>query len=533
MSEVVATTSAGRTRLGIALAAGLLTLGNVASRLLGLVREGVIAALFGASGATSAFVTASRVSTAVYDLLISGAISAALVPVFSEYVRRGEREELGRVTSTVLNLALLALAVLATALLLLAAPLVELLGTPPGSPYYEETLLLTRVALPSVLCLGLAGLLSAVAYAHDRFALPAFSTASFNLGIIVGALALHRALGVASLAVGLLVGAALQAALQLPTLRLVRYRPVLDLAHPGVRAILRLYAPVAAGLVVSNAGVVIDTNLAWRTGEASIAAMRFATTLVQLPLGLIATATSLAVLPTLSRHAATSASDGEATASERAAYLATLRFGIRLVLLLMVPVTVGLVVLREPVVALLFERHAFDAHDTALTSLAFLAYAPQLPLTALDQLLIVAYYARRNTLTPVAVGVVTVGLYLATALALVGPLGMPGLALANAAQNGSHGLILLFLLRRTFPELLDPPLLRFAAQVCLASAVAGGVMLAALAPLSGLVGATAAGKVALLAVLAGGGGASYLAVLGALGVRELDEVAARVRSRRR
>jgi putative peptidoglycan lipid II flippase len=279
-------------------------LGNVLSRLMGLVREQVIAALFGVQFATDVWVITATVPTMVYDLVISGAISAALIPVFSDYADERRREELSRVVSAVLSIATLVLALVVAALMLLAPQLVGLLGGGFDQELQALATYLVRLILPSVLFMGMAGVLTATLYSRQNFTLPAFSVAVYNLGIILGGLLLADRMGVTSLVAGVLLGAVMQVAIQLPGLRGLRLRPVLDLSHPGVRAILRLYAPVAVGLIVANIGVIIDRNLASRTGEGSIAAMRFATTLVQFPIGLVAVATSFAVLPSLSRLAA-------------------------------------------------------------------------------------------------------------------------------------------------------------------------------------------------------------------------------------
>ncbi|HWP28765.1 MAG TPA: lipid II flippase MurJ, partial [Chloroflexota bacterium] len=203
-------------------AAAIIFLGNITSRLLGLVREQVIAALFGVTGPTSAYRTATRLATVVYDLLISGAISAALVPVFTDYAR--DRRHLAHVVCVVLNLLLLGLGV-ALLLLGLAAPtLVRLLGANPV--YFELTVTLTRWALVSVWLLGLAGVLTAALYARRDFKWPAFATAAYNLGLIGAAWLLtplwpaeRAAESIVVLAIGLVVGALLQVAVQLPGVR--------------------------------------------------------------------------------------------------------------------------------------------------------------------------------------------------------------------------------------------------------------------------------------------------------------------------
>ena len=290
-------------------------------------------------------------------------------------------------------------------------------------------------------------------------------------------------------------------------------------------------------MVVTIVGIVIDRNLASRLAEGSLSVMNYATRLIQFPLGLVATATSFAVLAPLARHASALAArglDGDEVDAEadRRAYRDTLLFGTRMVLLLMLPATVALMVLSEPLVRLLFERGRFGDQETVRTARVFLAYAPQLPFTALDQVFIVAFYARKDTRTPVLVGVATVCLYLGAALLLIGPLDVAGLALANAIQNSAHGLILLVLLERAGTGLLTPELGRFVFRVVLAATTMGAALwLAAerVVPLTGGTGPLVA-SLAMLGVVAG---VTYVAALEALGVRDGRAVVSIVLARTR
>ena len=454
--------------------------GNLASRILGLVRDQTIAALFGSSAHASIFGVVSRVSTMVYDLLIGGAMTSALVPVFSEYARddpagraapgeegKGEgkrpgerRDRLAGVLGATVGAALLVL-IPVVGLLIVAAPqIMAFMGEGFAPEMQDLGMRLVRLAMPSVAMLGIASVLMAAHYARERFVLPSFATALYNVGIIAGALLLTPFFGLGGLVLGLLVGAALQCAAQSPALRGVRWGALVNFRHPALRRIARLYAPVAGGLGVSVGVTSLDTRLASQTGAGSIAAMRYATTLVQLPLGLVATALSFATLPVLSKQAAALVAWRRAGrpevmpagASEQppdlAAYRATLALTLRLALLCIAPLTVALLVLHQPVVRLLFERGAFTADSTDITALALLFYAPQLPFVAIDQVLIAAFYALQNTRTPVLVGVVTAGLYVVVALALVDEWGMPALVFANTVQNSAHGVILAVLLWR-------------------------------------------------------------------------------------
>lgn len=241
-----------------------------------------------------------------------------------------------------------------------------------------------------------------------------------------------------------------------------------------------------------------------------MAAMRFATTLVQFPLGLVGSAVAFAVLPTLSRHAAAGPAPNGANA-----YKATLARGISMVLMLIVPASVGLAVLREPLVRLLFQHGAFDAEATARTALAFLCYSPSIPFAAVDQLLIFAFYARKNTVTPVLVGVAGVVVYLAVALTLLPTLGMAGLVLANSAQWIVHALILLTLLWRTIGGLRGYGLGWSTLKVVAAGLIMGLAVLAAQPAMSALTaGGGLAGQTVNLVALVGLG----LLVFGGLAV---------------
>jgi putative peptidoglycan lipid II flippase len=515
------------TSIRIAKAAGILMLGNVASRLLGVVREQVIAALFGATGLTDAFVAASAVPTAIYDLLVGGAISAALIPVFSDYADE-DPKELARVASIIISLATLALIAVTSALAFMAPQLVAVLGAGFAPQVRAQAISLVRLILPSILFMGLSGVLTAILYSRQRFALPAFSVAVYNVGIIAAALLFSDRMGITSLVVGTLVGALLQVLLQLPGLRPLRLTFSLDLSHPAVRRIVQLYLPVALGLVVTVIGVFIDRNLASRTGEGNMAAMRFATLLIQFPIGLVATAISFAVLPTLSRYATMAEEDSHPQALHL--YKRTLTLGIKMALLAMLPAAVGLVVLRMPAVQLLYQRGLFDANHASRTALAFLFYSPQLPFVALDQILIFAFYARKNTVVPVLVGVLSVGAYLVTALSLIDPMGMPGLCLANAVQNSLHGVVLLAILWRMVGGLRGYGVGWMTVKAAAASAIMGGVIywLTLLLPSSSV----EMGHSAITLALAVGVGITcYVALLFLFRVSEPREIVVYLRER--
>jgi len=509
---------------GIAKAAGILSLGNVASRVLGLVRQTVIADLFGASPYVSAFVAAARVPTMIYDLLIGGLLSAALVPVFSDYASPQKRQELWRIFSIVVSLAVVVLSLIVILLELFAPQVAWLLGSGFDAQLRAVTTKMIRIILPAVLFFGMSGMVTGLLYTLKRFTYPAFGAAIYNAGIITAALLLADKVNIYSLALGILLGAMLQLAIQLPDLRDVRFAFSLDLSHPALRRIAGLYLPIVLGLVISQIGIVIDSNLASRTGEESIAWMDYATRLIQFPIGMVSAAVSLAILPTLSQYASEATSQQYPISNIQpptSDFQRTLAMGLKMVLMAIIPATIGLFVLAAPIVALLFQHGSFDAHDTAQTALALRYYLLGLTFAAIDLPLVFAFYARKDTLTPALVGVLGVVVYLIVALSLIRPLGMIGLIIANSTQLTVHALTMLDLLQRRMGELDRYGIKALALKTVFASLVMGGVTYLVLGRVQGALDAnTLVGKLVIVGGAGGVGLATYLGMITLLRVEE-------------
>ncbi len=426
--------------IGLFRSATLLSIGNVASRVLGLVREMVIANIFGPGGLVSAFTVASLVPTMMYDFLIGGMLSAALIPVLSDFSRPERRAELIRLVGALTSLLGVTLAAFVL-LLQVSAPQVAWLLAGGFSDFDPQLLPLTvqliRWISPAVWFFSMAGLLTAILYALQRFTFPALATAIYNLGIVIAAPLLAERLGIMSLVIGVLVGSAAQFALMAWDVQRAGVRFSVQWSHPALRRIVRLYLPIAAGLVVAQFQVGLDRRLASGTGEDSIAWMRSATTLQQLPLGLISVAISLAALPRLSQLFAARREDD---------YRRTLANGLRMVLVLIVPVVIGLWLLAEPTVRLLFEHGQFTPADTRQVAQALRIYLVGALFAAVDFPLNYAFYARNNTLLPAIVGVFSVGVYAVAAFTLMQPLGYLGLVWADTAKQAGHALVMIGLL---------------------------------------------------------------------------------------
>lgn len=478
---------------GIVRAAAILAAGNVASRVLGLAREIVKANLFGTSPLLAAFQAAAYVPTSLFDLIIGGMVNSSLVPVFSDYAERDKRDELWQVLSMVLSVATLVLLAVIGVVEIFAEQVAWLVGTLNFTEVelsaYSVTLI--RMTTPAVFFLGIASILTGALYALKRFTVPAFIGAVFNGTIVVVALLTQEIRG---LVWGLLLGSLLQVLLQLPALRDARLRWMLDLKHPAIRRIIRLYLPILAGLVVNQLAIMLSYNLAIRTGDKSLNYMNYATTLYQFPLGLVVTALSIATLPTLSRQAF----------GDLNAFKDTLAEGLRMVLALILPATAGLFALAPVIISLLFEHGRFTAADTTVTALVLRVYLFGMPFAAADQMLVFASYARKNTWHPALVGFISILIYSVTALVLLQPLGLLSLMVADAVKHITHTLMMLWVLRRQIGGLAGRGVVTSAVKSLLAAGLTG---LAAFLTVE-LLGQTALGaggfSQGLILVIAGG-----------------------------
>ena len=503
--------------LGVARATGLLALGNVSSRALGLAREVTLANLFGASAAIDAYNVAVIAPRALYDLLIAGHVNSAIIPVLSEVVTRDGRREMWRLFAALFSVVTVLLALLVLLLELFAPQVVSLFGGGGLSPQtFELATALLRLTAPALLFLGWFSLFAGALYALRLFLWPAFAGAVFNAGIVLTMLALVPPLqpvaeggdtlarpqdAIMVAALGWLAGALLQMALQFPGLWRARLQLQLAWRHPALRQIARLYAPVMFSLLLDALVIrAVSYNLATRSpqGEGALGYMAWATTLTQFPQGLVATAISLAILPTLSRQAA------RMTEAARAAFRDTLGLGLRLAITLILPATTALFVLATPVIVLLFEHGAFTAADTAITATALRLYLPGLPFAALDLLLVYAFYARQDTLTPALVGALSLAVYMLVAILLFPTLGLFSLMIADSVKHFVHAAICGVILARRVEGLGRQRLWTTFVRSGLASLLTGLVVWLLLPELTLRIGSGSLLAEALLMLLGGG-----------------------------
>ncbi|HET7558431.1 MAG TPA: murein biosynthesis integral membrane protein MurJ [Limnochordia bacterium] len=487
------------------------------SRLLGFVRLRATADVFGMSWQTDAFRAAFNVPDLMFFLLVAGGLNAAFIPVFTEYLAKGEEDEAWRVAASFFNLALL---------VLLAATLLGALFTPFLAPLVayrftgdarELLVLLMRVMFPAVMLTAVAGLAMGVHRSYHRFYTAMLGPSVYNLGIIGGAYLLGPRIGIVGMAIGTVAGALANAAMQLPfVIKTARhYRFAIDWRHPGLRRIFALMAPALVSLSIFQINIIISTNLASGLNPGDITALTNADRVMQFPLGVFAMGISLVIFPLMSKQLAR---------GERGAFLATFSRGLRTVLFVTLPAAAGLIALRVPLIRLLFETGHFTSRDTEATAYALTFFAIGLCAQSATQIITQAYYSLHDTRTPMWVGALTLLTNVLFSLALLRytDLGQGGLALAFSLSSIVNTAAFLIVLKRRLNHIGGRQILRTLALSALASIAVyfvAGAVAAVLAPHLNLAG-NAGRLIQVLSAVAAGAGVYALAAV----ALRMDEV---------
>ncbi|MEO5366492.1 MAG: murein biosynthesis integral membrane protein MurJ [Magnetococcus sp. WYHC-3] len=433
-------------RLGLVRAVGIISFFTMGSRVLGFVRDIVIARMLGAGLGADAFFVALKLPNFLRRLFAEGAFSSAFVPVFSDSLHakehQNEPQEVARTVFTVLLVVLMAVVAVAQLLMPLLISLIA-----PGfldePDKFNLTVDLTRITFFYILFISLTALAGGILNSLGRFAVPAATPMLLNLSLIVGALWIspHLERPTMGLALGVFIGGAAQLLLQWPALVQAgmvpgwRWNP----KHPAVKRILLLMGPAILGVSVAQVNLLFDLFLASWLPEGSISYLYYADRLVEFPLGLIGIAMGTAILPALSAKA----SRGDVAGLE-----ADLDFGLRLILFINLPATVALVLLREPLLTMLFERGAFSAVTTEQTARALLAYGSGLLAFSAVKVFAPAFYALKDTRTPVRIAIICMVSNMGLNLLLMFPLQHAGLALATSLASYLNFVLLVRAYRR-------------------------------------------------------------------------------------
>lgn len=435
----------------IAKAAGTVMFAYILSSVINLARGVVILRAFGTGMENEAFWAANRVSETLFSLVAGGALASAFVPTFTGFLAKKQPDKAWKLASSIINLVLVIISILAI-LAAIFAPLIVRYLLAPGfvddPEKFNLTVNLLRIILPSTVIFSISGIVMGILNAHQSFLFPALAPSMYSLGMIFGVIFLSPQMGIFGLAWGVVLGALLHLVIQLPKLLRLggKYSVQLGMENPAVRQVGLLMLPRLAGVAVVQINFWVNTNLASRYTEGSVTGLTYGFTLMLMPLMLIAQAIATASLPTFSAQAALGKLD-----EMRNSLSAT----IRTVLLLSLPAAVGMILLRFPLIRLLYENGTtFTQESTNLVAWALLWYTVGLVGHSLVEIISRAFYAMQDTKTPVIVGVGVMSLNIILSLLLgplflkIGWLAIGGLALANSIATGLESIVLLVIMRK-------------------------------------------------------------------------------------
>lgn len=516
------------TRRRVVRAASAITPLTLVSRLTGYLREKVVALLFGATARTDAFIVAWRIPNMLRDIVGEGAMSSAFIPVYAEIESSRSKEEARAFVGRALGTFAFLLAGLTVAGIALSPLLVDLLArdfrSRPGQ--FALAVALNRWIFPYIFLVSIAALFQGVLNARGRFAVSAAAPIFMNVGFIAATVVLAPRLRepAYALAAGVLLGGVLQMAVQWPQLKRLQAvgRPELGWRDPDVRSVLLLTTPRLFAYGINTINLTFATRFATRLGTSNVSRLYFANRLKELVLGGFAVALATAILPVLAK---------QALAPDRDDFKTTLAFALRLIAFVTVPATVGLIVLRTPILRVLLQGGAFRANDTVATADVLATLAAGLFFFAVVRIVVPAFYALKDTRLPVVAALADCAVFLAGCVLLTPKLGLPGIGLSASIAAGVNVAVLLGALRRREGRLHGREIVRSVARIAAASILMGiGLILAQ--RIWDPSGMRAGPAVAALAAKIGGATVLYWWLAHVLGAPEPSELRRIARSRR-
>jgi len=432
-------------RRSVTKAAGQISVATTGSRILGFIRDILLAKIFGATGLTDAYFIAYRIPNLFRELFAEGSMSAAFVPVFTETLTKEGKENARKLASAVLAFLLLVLSALCS-LGILFAPLIVTVIAPGfiSSPEkFNLTVKLTRIMFPFLFFISLAAFAKGILNSLKQFFIPALAPIFLNLAIISSALLAAPYVTQPLLAIGLAVsiGGALQIAVQIPSLMKERFmvRPALIMKHPGLKKILKLLLPAIIGMGVAQINIFVSTIFVSYLSGGAATYLYYAMRFVHLPIGIFGVAIATAVLPSMSEHAANGDND---------ALRDTFSFSLRLLFFITLPAMAGLITLAGPIINVLLQRGEFSAHAASETAYALIFYSSGLWAFVGARIVASTFYSLQDTKTPVKIAALSVVTNIIFSFILIGPLRHGGLALANAIASAVNFFVLFYFLRK-------------------------------------------------------------------------------------
>jgi len=432
----------------IAKYASIIIIATIFCRILGLGREIVISNRFGAGIETDAFFIAFMIPNLLRSFLGEGALNSAFIPIFAEYLTNHDRKKAEYFASNVLNILIIILIIVVILGVWSAPLLINLIAIGFKSNMYKYQLAvnLTRIIFPYIGFVAVAALFMGILNSYDHFLVPALAPSMLNISVIIFALTLSYKYGIYSIAWGVILGGIGQALIQTPVLarKKIKYNFVVDFNDPGVKKLLKLLVPVMIGLAITQINVIVDRTIASTLIDGSISALYYSNRLVQFPLGAFGIAISIAIFPTLAKQTAK---------NDIAEFKKSLLFGLKMLLFITIPSAVGLIVLKDSLIRLIYEHGIFSRVATNMTASALLYYSIGLFAYACVRLITMSFYALKDTKTPVKIGIFIVFVNVALDLILVKYLAHSGLALATSVAAILNLIILLKVLQNKIGDI--------------------------------------------------------------------------------
>jgi len=448
-------------------AAAIISLMMLASRLLGLFRDRLLATYFGASPDLDVYFAAFRLPDILFQLIVMGALSSAFIPVFSEYISHDKEHDAWKITNSVLNASFIVFAFLAAILFIFAVPLGKIIAPGLTADQLTKMVGLTRLMLIGQFFLIASNFLTGVLQSYQRFLVPALAPVMYNVGIIAGIVLLTGNFGIYGPTIGVILGSFLHFIVQVPLVSVMgfKYRFEIDIKHPGTREVGKLMLPRTIGLAASQIDPTVDIILASLLSAGSISVFNLALHLQSVPVGVFAFAIGTAALPSLAKEYAT-----ENMEKFKQIFLDSFHQ----ILFITVPLTVFIVVMRLPIVRLAYGAGKFDWPSTLATALTLGLFSISIFAQSEVHLLARAFYALHNTKTPVLVSLISIVTNVIASLLLFHTkLEVAGLALAASLANFVNAGLLLWLLDKKVGGFSRPKLIMPAVKITIASIIMG------------------------------------------------------------
>ncbi|MBU4321318.1 MAG: murein biosynthesis integral membrane protein MurJ [Nitrospinae bacterium] len=451
-------------------AAGIMSVATFISRVLGYVKDMILAVYFGATGLSDTFFVAFRIPNLLRELFAEGSMSSAFIPVLTEYQTKNGKDEAKRLARITFTFIMIFVGLICLIGIIFAPSIVTAIA--PGFLSMPEkfslTVLLTRIMFPFLLFISLAALIMGALNSRRIFFIPALAPAMLNVSIIVTVISLASKMEqpIIAVAIGVALGGFVQFAFQIPSFLKNGYsmRPEYDLRHPGLKKMSILMLPATMGMAVAQINIFISTILASYLAAGSITYLYYSMRLIQFPIGIFGVAMGMAVLPTLSEHAVKG--DYDKLRDD-------FSFALRLLFFITIPAMAGLIALREPIVNILFQRGKFDYAATAGTADALLFYSLGIWAIVGVRIVTASFYSMQDTKTPIKVAVIAVITNIVLSLMLMKPLKHNGLALATALASTVNFILLFYFLRKKLERLGARRIIKSFLKIAFASVAMG------------------------------------------------------------